>query len=60
MPSSNRRLVCGAWLAGMLLCALALLFVAGVLWIGAQWALDQCLDQGGRWNHEMRKCEFRR
>jgi len=27
-------------------------------WLAEQSAIDRCLDRGGRWNYEEKKCEF--
>lgn len=36
-----------------------LLFIAVSLLTGCEfWEIDKCLDQGGRWDYELKECDF--
>jgi len=43
-----------------ILCLLALILIAGGLWLKDWLTIDRCLDQGGGWNSLHNACEFHR
>lgn len=51
MMARKRLLIVGA----------GLLFLAAVYFLYASefMKIDRCLDAGGRWNYELKQCEFR-
>ena len=38
---------------------LIVVFVVVGIWLKAQIKIDSCLDDGGRWNYEQEKCEYK-
>jgi len=38
---------------------IVLALIIGFIWTkyGTFWVIDKCLDQGGRWNYEIKMCE---
>jgi hypothetical protein len=39
------------------LTGMAIFVVFGILWIKRFFQIDSCLDKGGKWNYELKKCE---
>lgn len=42
---------------GLLIVGITLLLIFGVKWIIQFVRIDSCLDKGGKWNHDLKKCE---
>lgn len=42
---------------GLLIVGIALLLIFGVKWIIQFVRIDSCLDKGGKWNYNLKKCE---
>ena len=43
---------------GLIITGSVLILVLGVRWIIKWLKIDACLDKGGRWNYEKRRCEY--
>lgn len=43
---------------GILIIGIALILIFGVKWIIQYKQINSCLDKGGKWNHDLKICEF--
>jgi len=49
---TRRKLIIGTLILGTIT-----ILIFGIIWINRFFAIDSCLDSGGRWNYELNKCE---